>query len=79
MSNTAERIRAHAKDDHARGCAGRTYSCKCGYDMKTEGLLFEAADELTHLHLELAMWQDRCMAERQAHEATIKHADKEQP
>jgi hypothetical protein len=49
MSELVERLRAHLGDDHVRGCQGRQYSCDCGYDLKTEGFLELAADELERL------------------------------
>ena len=43
VSDLARELRNHAVDDHTRGCGGRTYSCECGYDSKTERLLRAAA------------------------------------
>lgn len=45
----SKRLRQQVGDDHARGCAGRCYSCDCGYDLSTEGLLEMAADEIERL------------------------------
>lgn len=33
-------------DDHRRGCAGRTYECTCGYDMRVQEAMAEAKDAL---------------------------------
>jgi hypothetical protein len=49
MNELVERLRAHLGDDHVHGCQGRQYSCDCGYDLKTEGFLELAADELERL------------------------------
>lgn len=43
------RLRQQVVDDHVRGCMGRQYSCNCGYDLATEGLLEMAADEIDRL------------------------------
>ena len=48
-ADIAERMRGHAKADHAKGCQGREYYCRCGYDEKTGPLLFDAADEIERL------------------------------
>ena len=48
VSDLARELRNHAVDDHTRGCGGRTYSCECGYDSKTERLLRAAAQRIEH-------------------------------
>ena len=55
VSDLALELRNHAVDDHTRGCGGRTYSCECGYDSKTERLLRAAAQRIEH-------WRPRCAA-----------------
>ena len=57
----AQELRNHAVDDHTRGCGGRTYSCECGYDSKTERLLRAAASRIEELEATL-----RGIRERQA-------------
>ncbi len=48
-SDIVERLRDQLRSDHARGCMGRQYSCECGYDLSTEGLLEMAAIEIERL------------------------------
>ncbi len=48
-----ERLREQVTSDHLRGCAGRCYTCNCGYDVATEGLLELAAAEIERLRKEL--------------------------
>jgi hypothetical protein len=43
VTDLAQELRNHAVDNHTRGCGGRSYSCECGYDSKTEHLLRAAA------------------------------------
>jgi len=45
----AKRLQDIVSDDHERGCDGRYYSCKCGYDGRKDALCLEAADKLTPL------------------------------
>jgi hypothetical protein len=45
------RLREQVKDTHLKYCEGR-YSCDCGYNLKTEGLLELAADEIERLRAE---------------------------
>jgi hypothetical protein len=59
MTDIVERLRVHAKNDHVRGCEGRTYSCSCGYDEKTEPLLDAAADEIERLRAALRKVAER--------------------
>ena len=40
-------------DGNTRGCGGRTYSCECGYDSKTERLLRAAAQRIEQLEATL--------------------------
>ena len=61
VSDLAQELRNHAVDDHTRGCGGRTYSCECGYDSKTERLLRAAASRIEELEATL-----RGIRERQA-------------
>ena len=49
MTDLVEQLREHMTTDHLRGCEGRNYSCDCGYDLKTEGLLELSATELAAL------------------------------
>ena len=49
MTDIVERLRAQPKEDHISGCMGGQYTCDCGYDLKTEGLLEIAADEIERL------------------------------
>ena len=53
VSDLARELRNHAVDHHTRGCGGRTYSCECGYDLKTERLLRAAAERIEQLVAEL--------------------------
>jgi hypothetical protein len=39
----AEKAKDLAASDHDRGCAGRCYSCSCGYDDRVSGLLEDLA------------------------------------
>lgn len=48
------RLRDQLTGDHARGCQGRSYSCDCGYDLATEGLLELAACALEAKDAEIA-------------------------
>jgi hypothetical protein len=52
MTDIVERLREQIRTDHARGCQGRQYTCDCGYDLKTEGLLELAANEIERLQAE---------------------------
>jgi hypothetical protein len=49
MSEIAKSLRDHVCNDHTRGCQGREYSCKCGYDQTTESFLNKGADEIDRL------------------------------
>ena len=49
----------HAVDDHTHGCGGRTYSCECGYDSKTERLLRAAASRIEELEARLRGIRER--------------------
>jgi hypothetical protein len=51
MSDIVERLREQVRSDHSRGCMGRCYSCECGYDLQTEGLLEMAAAEIERLRI----------------------------
>ena len=53
ISDLARELRNHAVDNHTRGCGGRTYSCECGYDSKTERLLRAAAERIEQLEATL--------------------------
>ena len=53
VSDLPRELRNHAVDDHTRGCGGRTYSCECGYDSKTERLLRAATERIEQLEAEL--------------------------
>ena len=53
LSDLARELRNHAVDNHTRGCGGRTYSCECGYDLKTERLLRAAAERIEQLEATL--------------------------
>ena len=53
LSDLARELRNHAVDDHTRGCGGRTYSCECGYDLKTDRLLRAAAHRIEQLEATL--------------------------
>ena len=53
VSDLARELHNHAVDNHTRGCGGRTYSCECGYDSKTERLLRAAAQRIEQLEAEL--------------------------
>jgi len=53
VSDLARELRNHAVDDHTRGCGGRTYSCECGYDSKTDRLLRAAAHRIEQLEATL--------------------------
>ena len=63
VSDLAQELRNHAVDDHTRGCGGRTYSCECGYDSKTERLLRAAASASRN-------WRRRCAASASAGRST---------
>lgn len=41
-----KQLQEQAGSDHVRGCQGRQYGCDCGYDLRTEGLLEQAAASL---------------------------------
>jgi len=56
MSDLVERMREHLKGDHARGCDGRTHTCKCGFDADSDCLIAEAAEEIGRLKKILAGW-----------------------
>jgi len=44
-----ERLHTIARGDHDRGCAGRTYSCHCGYDEQAWETADQAADRIEYL------------------------------
>ena len=65
VSDLAQELRNHAVDDHTRGCGGRTYSCECGYDSKTERLLRAAAQRIEQLEATLRGMRERAALERE--------------
>jgi hypothetical protein len=58
MTDIVERLREQIMADHARGCQGRQYTCNCGHDLKTEGLLDLAADEIERLQAALRLYYE---------------------
>ncbi|MGX9392520.1 hypothetical protein ACWX0K_20565 [Nitrobacteraceae bacterium UC4446_H13] len=65
-------LREQASSDHIRGCQGRQYSCDCGYDIRGEGLLEQAATALTEARAEFERLNAQvdealrsCLAERE--------------
>jgi len=48
--------------DHAHGCQGRAYNCKCGYDAKVEGTMKAAMIKLEALTMALRYIADHKMA-----------------
>jgi len=48
--------------DHARGCQGREYNCKCGYDIKVEGTMKAAMVKLEALTMALRYIADHKMS-----------------
>jgi hypothetical protein len=68
MSNPTElasELRNHSTDDHTRGCGGRTYTCECGYDAKTERLLRAAAKRIDVLEAMLRGRRERAALARE--------------
>ncbi|MGX9443895.1 hypothetical protein ACWX0K_15135 [Nitrobacteraceae bacterium UC4446_H13] len=68
----ATQLREQASGDHVRGCQGRQYSCDCGYDIRGEGLLEQAATALTEARAEFERLNAQvdealrsCLAERE--------------
>jgi len=59
VSDLAQELRNHVVDNHTRGCGGRTYSCECGYDSKTERLLRAAAQRIEQLEATLRGMRER--------------------
>lgn len=39
-------LQAVIEGDHKRGCAGREYSCSCGFDAKRDEVLIQAAQTI---------------------------------
>ena len=65
VTELAQELRNHAVDDHTRGCGGRTYSCECGYDSKTERLLRAAAQHIEQLEATLRGMRERRAPDRE--------------
>lgn len=52
VSVAVAELRQQSADDHVRGCMGHKYSCDCGFDLRTEGLLEQVADLLEQMEAE---------------------------
>jgi len=58
MRRLQETIRNHVAEDHLRGCNSRHTSCECGYEMKGERLLRQAANRIEDLEKELERYRN---------------------
>jgi hypothetical protein len=58
-----KQLQEQAGSDHVRGCQGRQYSCDCGYDLRTEGLLEQAAASLAEKDKEISEWRQAASVE----------------
>lgn len=75
IAGLSERMRSQITSDHVRGCQGRNYSCDCGYDLSTEGLLDLAATALDSLSARVNEADEACQRLCGAHGFATGHGD----
>lgn len=54
LAGLVERLEAITTSDHERGCQGREYSCRCGWDEETMAISTDAAARIRDLEAENA-------------------------